>query len=47
MAEYLIQEETLTGIADKIRILSGTEETMTPDEMVEALNIQNAEELSF
>jgi hypothetical protein len=30
MAKYLIQGETLTSIADKIRVLSGTEGAMTP-----------------
>ena len=33
MAEYLIKDTTLTGLADKIRVLNGTEETMTPVEM--------------
>lgn len=41
MAEYLIQEETLNGLADKIRILSGTEETMSPAEMNDELNTFN------
>ena len=30
MAEYLIQSETLTGIGDEVRILSGATGTMTP-----------------
>ena len=38
MAEYLIQDSTLTSLADKIRVLSGTEDTMTPIEMVDALD---------
>lgn len=33
MAEYLIQGETLTGIADKIRPLLGLTGTMTPEQM--------------
>ena len=43
MAEYLIQDTTLTGIADKIRVLSGTEETLTPAEMNSNLNTFNNE----
>ena len=43
MAEYLIQEETLTGIADKIRILSGTEGAMTTAEMQSDLETFNAD----
>lgn len=43
MAEYLIQEETLTGIADKIRILSGTEGAMTTAEMQSELETFNAD----
>lgn len=43
MAEYLIQKETLTDIADKIRILSGEEETMTPAMMGTELDEANAE----
>lgn len=41
MAEYLIQEETLTGIADKIRILNGTEGTMTTAQMDSSLSDAN------
>ena len=37
MAEYLIQEETLQGIGDKIRVLSGSTDTMTTDEMISVL----------
>jgi hypothetical protein len=33
MAEMLIQSETLTAIADKIRVLSGTEDAMGLDDM--------------
>lgn len=33
MAEMLIQSESLTSIADKIRVLSGTEDTMGLDDM--------------
>lgn len=33
MAEMLIQSESLTAIADKIRVLSGTEENMSLDTM--------------
>lgn len=44
MAEqYIIQDTTLTGIADKIRVLSGTEETMTPAEMAATLDTHNTE----
>lgn len=42
MAEMLIQSESLTSIADKIRVLSGTEEAMRLDDMenhVEDANI--------
>lgn len=35
MAEYLIQDTTLTSIADEIRTLSGTEETLSPEAMKE------------
>ena len=38
MAEYLIQESTLTSMADKIRSLSGTTEKMTLAEMSSALD---------
>ena len=43
MAEYLIQDTTLTGIADKIRVLNGTEEAMTPAEMQTILDTHNTE----
>lgn len=43
MAEYLIQDETLTGIGDKIRVLSGTEDTMTPVEMQTSVDEANTE----
>lgn len=47
MSEYLIQGETLTGIADKIRPLLGLTGTMTPEQMqtnldTEASNITAA-----
>lgn len=35
--EYLIRGETLSGIADEVRRLSGMEEAMAPDEMKTAL----------
>lgn len=41
MAEYLIQGETLTSLGNKIRVLSGTEETMTPAEMQSELDTFN------
>lgn len=41
MAEYLIQGETLTSLGNKIRVLSGTEETMTPAEMQNELDTFN------
>lgn len=40
MAEYLIQGETLTELGDKIRVLSGTESTLTPSQMTS--NVQSA-----
>ena len=40
MAEYLIQGETLTELGDKIRVLSGTEDTLTPSQMTS--NVQSA-----
>lgn len=43
MAEYLIQDTTLTNIADEIRILYGTEDTMTPAVMTSNLNTFNTE----
>lgn len=36
--DFLICGETLYGIADKIRVLSGTEDAMTPAEMADALD---------
>ena len=41
MAEYIIQGETLENLADKIRILDGGEETMTPIEMRDAVENYN------
>lgn len=43
MAEYLIQEETLTGITDKIRILSGTSDAMGTTAMGTSLDSANSE----
>lgn len=43
MAEYLIQDTTLSNIGDEIRILYGTEETMTPAVMTSNLNTFNTE----
>lgn len=43
MAEYLIQGETLTSIADKIRVLSGAEGAMTPAQMDGNLGEVNTE----
>ena len=43
MAKYFIQDETLINLADKIRILNGTEDTMTPDEMNSGLVSANKE----
>ena len=43
MTEYLIQKETLTDIADKIRVLNGTEETLSPAEMEIKLTHANQE----
>lgn len=43
MAEYLIQSETLTSIADKIRVLSGAEGAMTPAQMDGNLGEVNTE----
>ena len=43
MAEYLIQDTTLTDIADEIRVLSGSEETMTPAVMTSTLETHNTE----
>ncbi len=40
---YLIQAETLTEIADKIRVLSGTEGTMTTAQMDGKLSEANTE----
>lgn len=42
MAKYLIQDTTLTSIADEIRTLSGTEETLSPEAMKENLNGANS-----
>lgn len=43
MAEYLIQGETLTAIGDKIRVLNGAEDAMTPSEMTSAVGEVNTE----
>lgn len=42
MSEYLIQSETLTGIADKIRPLLGLTGTMTPEQMQTNLTTEQA-----
>lgn len=42
MAKYLIQDTTLTSIADEIRTLSGIEETLSPEAMKENLNGANS-----
>ena len=42
MNEYLIQETTLSSLADEIRVLSGSEESMSPAEMT--ANVQSANE---
>ena len=43
MAEYLINNDTLTDIADEIRVLNGTEETLTPVEMKNELDTFNTD----
>ena len=43
MAKYLIQDTTLAGIGDEIRILYGTEDTMTPAVMTNQLSNANTE----
>lgn len=43
MAEYLVKEESLTAIADQIRILSGTGEAMSLDEMATNVGEANTE----
>lgn len=43
MAEMLIQSESLTAIADEVRVLSGTEEAMSLDTMVEHIGEANAD----
>ena len=43
MAEMLIQSESLTSIADKIRVLSGTEDAMGLDDMAEHVGEANEE----
>jgi len=43
MAEYLIQDTTLTNLGDKIRVLSGGTATMTPIEMATTLDTHNTE----
>lgn len=47
MAEYIVQSESLTAIADKIRVLSGTEDAMSLDGMssnleAEKVNVESA-----
>jgi hypothetical protein len=43
MAEYLIQSENLTSIADEIRVLSGTEDAMSPSAMETKLQEANTD----
>lgn len=43
MAEYLVKGESLTAIADKIRVLSGTEDAMGLDDMAERVGEANEE----
>ena len=43
MAEYLIQGEILSNLANKVRELDGTEEAMTPDEMSNAVETFNSD----
>ena len=43
MAEYLIQSESLTNIADKVRVLSGTEDTMSLNAMENYVDDANAD----
>lgn len=43
MSDYLIQQETLTGLADKIRSLSGDESVMTPSMMANNVDEANIE----
>lgn len=42
MSEYLIQGESLTALADEIRVLSGTEGTMGLDAMKSNVNTANS-----
>lgn len=42
MSKYLIQDTTLTSIADEVRTLSGIEETLSPEAMKENLNGANS-----
>ena len=42
MAEYIIQSETLTNIADPVRSLVSGEGELTPDQMAEQLNEANS-----
>ena len=43
MNEYLIQRETLTGLADEIRVLSGTTAEMSTDAMTNSVSDANTE----
>ena len=43
MAEFLIQDTTLIGIADEVRTLSGTEGAISPTTMKTDLHDANAE----
>lgn len=43
MAEYLIQDSTLVNLADKVRLVTGTTETMKPEAMSETLDTFNTD----
>ena len=38
MSDYLIKEETLNNLANSVRTLSGSDVSMTPDEMITTVN---------
>ena len=43
MAEYLVQDTSLTSVADKIRVLSGSSSTMNPASMAQNVDAANNE----
>ena len=43
MNEYLIQKETLTGLADEIRVLSGATAPISTEEMTSSVADANDE----